>query len=63
MTEVNSLGLPGTRFVKMNSNLVLLHFVSMYRASVTPLSLELTVLDVMFRTQLYPMAAAGTVVV
>lgn len=27
MTEVKSRGLPGTTFVKMNSNLVLLDFV------------------------------------
>ena len=56
MTEVNSLGVSGTKLVKMNSNLVRLHFVKMYKASVTPLSLELTVFEVMFRTQLYPIA-------
>ena len=52
MTEVNSRGLPGRRLVKMNSNLVWLHLVRRYRASVTPLSLELTVLVVMLRIQL-----------
>ncbi len=60
MTEVKSLGFPGTRLVKMNSNLVLLHLVRMYNASVTPRSLEFTVLDVMFSTQLYPMAGKKT---
>lgn len=38
MTEVKSLGVPGTRLVKMNSKRVLLAFVSMYRASVSPRS-------------------------
>ena len=52
MTEVKSRGFPGTRLVKMNSNLVWLHLVKIYSASVTPRSLELTVLDVMLRTQL-----------
>lgn len=56
MTDVNSLGVSGIKLVKMNSKRVLLHFVKMYRASVTPRSFELTVLDVMFRTVLYPMA-------
>ena len=56
MTEVKSLGLPGRRLVKMNSNLVWLHLVRRYRASVTPLSFELTVLVVMFKMQLYPTA-------
>ena len=59
MTEVKSRGLPGRRLVKMNSNLVWLHLVRRYRASVTPLSLELTVLVVMFKIQLYPTAATG----
>ena len=56
ITDVKSLGLPGNKFVKMNSNLVWLHFVKRYKASVTPRSLELTVLVVMFRIQLYPTA-------
>ena len=57
MTDVKSLGVSGTKLVKINSNLVWLHFVRMYKASVSPLSFELTVLEVMFSTQLYPMAA------
>ena len=56
MTDVKSLGVSGTRFVKMNSKRVWLHFVNMYNASVTPLNLELTVFDVTLRTQLYPIA-------
>ena len=52
MTEVKSLGLPGSKLVKMNSNLVWLHLVNRYSASVIPRSLELTVLVVMFRMQL-----------
>ena len=56
ITDVNSLGVSGTRFVKINSNRVWLHFVSMYNASVTPLNFEFTVFDVTFRTQLYPIA-------
>ena len=59
MTEVKSRGLPGRRLVKMNSNLVWLHLVRRYRASVTPLSLELTVLVVMFKIQLYPTASTA----
>ena len=57
MTEVKSLGVSGTKLVNTNSNLVPLHFVSKYKASVVPLSFELTVFEVMFRTQLYPIAA------
>ena len=56
MTEVKSRGFPGTKLVKMNSNLVWLHLVKIYSASVNPRSLELTVLEVMLRTQLYPIA-------
>ena len=46
----------GIKLVKMNSNRVRLHLVKMYNASVTPRSLELTVLEVMFKTLLYPIA-------
>ncbi len=57
MTDVKSRGFPGTKLVKMNSNLVWLHLVKMYKASVRPRSFELTVLEVIFKTQLYPIAA------
>ena len=56
MTEVNIRGVSGIKLVKMNSKRVRLHFVKMYNASVTPRSLELTVLEVMFKTLLYPIA-------
>ena len=56
MTEVNNLRFSGTRFVNMNSKRVWLHLVKMYSASVTPRNFELTVFDVTFKTQLYPMA-------
>ena len=46
----------GIKLVKMNSNRVRLHLVKMYKASVTPRSLELTVFDVIFKTLLYPIA-------
>lgn len=56
ITEVNIRGVSGIKLVKMNSNRVRLHLVKMYKASVTPRSLELTVFDVIFKTLLYPIA-------
>ena len=55
-TEVKSLGVSGTRFVKMNSNLVLLHLVRMYRASVSPRNLDSAERVEMLITQLNPTA-------
>ena len=54
MTVVKSLGDPGMRFVKINSNRVLLHFVRTYKASVWPRSFDWAVFVEMLMTQLKP---------
>ena len=53
---MKSLGVSGTRLVKINSNLVLLQRVKMYRASVEPRNLDSAERVEMFITELKPTA-------
>lgn len=58
---MKSLGVSGTRLVKINSNLVLLQRVNIYKASVEPRNLDSAERVEMFITELKPTAEMSVI--